>query len=449
MSFFRFSQITDPIETIRFSNGLSVVLHRFSSPAVGFSILIKCGPVFENTANNGISHFLEHMLFRGVPAYPSSSALGFALDKIGSEANAATFSDMTIISSKVLPESLEDASLLFYSMITEPVFDGLKAEKNIILEECLEDYDEDGQLVAMDQLSSQMQYGDHPYSFPILGNDKIIKEITTRHLTRHLREFYIPENMVVCLAGGFHRDKALKIMKTVFGNSKSLMVSRTAIRKTDKECDMKKPWEVAPVFSGPCLQMIKSPRSQIQCRISFKALPFSAPDFYVEKALIRILDCSSGSPLREIMQDEKGFCYALSVGTDAYENGGAVHVDFSVQPEAVVNAVSTCLQVFEKMSCEPPSGELIAHMIAQYIKGKRFASTDLWDFSSRYSFRALYPTAHPFAEEFLATQKLDSKIIHAMAKRIFRRSNLGITLIGPLTSGLKSSLNRILKNFPA
>ncbi len=434
---FPFSRLSAPIETIAFPNGLQLVLHQFSSPAVGFACLVRCGPIFETVTNSGVSHFLEHMLFRGTPEYPTSSELSCALDRVGSESNAATFSDMTIVSCKVLPESLEEAMRLIHRMLTAPTFNGLAAERRIILEECLEDEDEEGQVTAIDQLSSQLMYGDHPYALPILGTPESVKRIRRHHLETHLHEHYRPESVVVAMAGGFDSRKARAAAGKVFGKWLPAPLPRSP----------KRPGPV-DALNGPRILSVDSPRSQVQARVSFRALAFNDPDFHVQKSLVRILDAGSGSPLRQAMQDSKGFCYSLSVGTDSYENAGAIHIDFSVQPDVLEDAVGECLRVMASIAKAPLGKDVVDHMLYQYVKAKRFASTDVWDFSGRYAFRALYPSPISFAEEFAATQKLRPADIHAMAARLLRRTHLGVTLVGDISKARAARVKKLLQGFP-
>ncbi|HOY68569.1 MAG TPA: pitrilysin family protein [Candidatus Ozemobacteraceae bacterium] len=434
---FPFSRLSAPIETIALPNGVKLVLHPFASPSVGVACLIRSGPIFEAPDRNGISHFLEHMLFRGTPEYPTSSLLCRALDRVGSEANAATFSDMTILSCKMLPESLGEGLQLLHRMMTAPTFSGLTAERHIILEECLEDQDEDGQLTAIDQLSSQLLYGDHPYALSILGMPDSVRQIQRRHLEAHLHAHFRPESTVVALAGGFDPKKALSAVRRVLGSW----------RGTEDDREPARPGPVAEL-NGPRLLAVDSPRSQVQVRISFRALAFGDPEFHLQKSLVRILDAGSGSPLRQAMQDSRGFCYSLSVGTDAYERAGAIHIDFSVNPDVLEDAVGVCLRIMAKLAKTPLPDEDVEHMLYQYVKAKRFASTDVWDFSGRYAFRALYPSPMDFAAEFAATQKTRPADLHAIAARLVRRRNLGVTLVGDISKARAARVKKLLRAFP-
>ncbi|HNW36870.1 MAG TPA: insulinase family protein [Candidatus Ozemobacteraceae bacterium] len=297
--------------------------------------------------------------------------------------------------------------------------------------------DEDGQLTAIDQLSSQLIYGDHPYALPILGTTETVKRIQRRHLESHLHGHYRPDSTVVALAGGFDPRKARIAAEKVFGKWKPASPSQEPGR----------PGPVAEL-KGPKLLAVDSPRSQVQVRVSFRALAFNDVDFHIQKSLVRILDAGSGSPLRQAMQDSKGFCYSLSVGTDSYENAGAIHIDFSVQPDVLEDAVGECLRIMARLARKPLETGMVDHMLYQYVKAKRFASNDVWDFCGRYAFRALYPSPISFAEEFVATQKLRPADIHSIAARLLRRSNLGVTLVGDISKARAARVKKLLRSFP-
>jgi len=431
----KLSDFSEPVECYRLSNGLPVVVHSFPSPAVGFSFLIRCGPIFELPQKNGISHFLEHMLFRGIPEYPSSDQLGVALDKVGCESNAATFSDMTVISQKVLPEAVEKAMIILKSMVNEPVFEGIAAEKRIIMEECLEDIDEEGQVIAIDQLSAQLIFGNHPYSYSILGTPEKIRKLSRNDLFAHLKKHYRPNSSVLCLSGAVSPKKAILLAEKIFGSWKNGL-SETPL-----------PIAEAPPFRGPRLHYVDSARSQIVCRISFRAIPFSDPNYYVLEAISRILDCGSGSPIRKILQDKLGFCYNLGVGVDAYEKCGALHIDMNVKPERLVKAIRASLEVLKNLALTGFSEEVLEHMKEQYLKAKRFSANDLWEFSGRAGFNQIYPSSKPLETEFLSTQNLSTKLLDELAKKIFNKRNLGLTLVGPISQEIIQKAKKEMENF--
>ena len=436
MSPLRYKELAGTLESFAFPNGLSVVFHHFPAPSIGFAYLVRAGPALETPQDNGISHFLEHMLFRGVPRYPSSEEFTHALDRVGAEANAATFTDLIVLSCRLLPECLGEGLTLFKEMVASPVFAGLDAEREIILEELLEDFDEDGTLTAIDQLSSQLIFRNHPYALPILGNRDYLRLVTQNDLMTHLRAFFHPSGSALCLSGNFDPKFAKNLIGKTFGK-----MPRGEPEPTDNVGPV-------PAFRGPQMSWVDSPRSQIQCRISFRGYAIGDSDFALQKTLARLLDNPSGSPLRQAMQDEKGFCYSLGVSLDGYAKAGALHIDFTVKPERLIDAVFECLRVLAALARKPPSEGIVEHLLFQYVKGKRFAANDPWDFCGRVGFRALFPGAQTFAEEFEETQRVRPSDIQRIARRLFRPKNLGITLVGPWHGRYEHRLWRMLDHFP-
>ncbi|MBF0407908.1 MAG: insulinase family protein [Candidatus Riflebacteria bacterium] len=418
------------IFTTTLDNGLRVVVHSFPSPSVGFSAAVLTGPIWETPENSGISHFLEHAVFRGIPRYPSAKKLALALDKVGSDANAATFCDLTAFSQRLLPESVEAGMEIARDMLSIPVFEGIEVERNIILEECMEDIDEEGKLIAVDQLSSQLLYDSHPYSHPILGTRESVRLITRSMLKKHLGLFYRPENMVVTLSGEIDKNSAFEMANKVFGTLKSNSNSRPFSSEI----------AAVPKFSGPVLKVVKSPKSQINIRFSFTALPIPDPDFYLVKAIANILDSSSGSPLRNALQEKSGLCYSLGCGIDAYQKAGAVHIDLSVQPSRLTEAIEKTMKVFRNISKKGFSREENILMKEQYIKEKRFSSNDHWEFSGRKAMELLFDLPRTIKDEYdMFTAIPDEKLVE-IARKVFGSENLGITLIGPVTKALQNEI---------
>lgn len=400
------------------------------------AFLVKCGPIVETPENNGISHFLEHMLFRGTPEFPSAQKLSFALDKVGADANAATFTDMTIVSQRVLPEAVEEALTVLFGMVTRPILDGIEAERDIILEECREDLDEDGQLIAMDQLSSQMMFGKHPYAMPILGTAESVAGFSAKQVKAFHRDFYRPSRSVICLSGQIQPSHALEAVRRVFGGWRE---SRRPVPVP----------RIPPVkqWVGPRKLVVKTGSSQIHCRVSFRGPAFTHPDYFIAEALARILDSGSGSPLRRVLQEERGFCYTFGVGTDSYEEAGGLHIDLSVKPDNLPEALERILDVMFELARKGVPGELVKHMIAQYVKYKRFAVADLWEFSGKEAFHVLFPRSGPFDEEIVKTQKLTGRKMQPAIRRIVRMENLGLTLIGAVSRKLNSQIRAVLDQY--
>ena len=427
------------VEEKSFSNGLRLVVHPFKSPGIGISLILKCGSIYENNRNSGVSHFLEHMIFRGSVDYPSAEALGFALDRVGTDVNAATFSDMTMYSMRVLPEHLDPALALLKQIITAPLMSDIEVERRIILEECLEDYDEEGRMTAVDQLSSQQIFPSHPYSYPIIGNADTIRAMSVETLKGHLRRFYRPDRAVISISGASDTDQAVSRVKKAFGTWQNPVepFEENTVLKT------------MPVFHGPTVNVVRTPRSQIHCRLSFKTLSFADPDYYVEKVIARILDSSSGSPLRKAMQEQQGYCYSLGAESDSYETAGAIHIDFAVCSGGLIEAIESSANVMKTFADSPPEVKIVEQAVFQYGREKRLNIFDLWDYSSGRAFHTLYPVDTTPEQEYKKVVEITPEQIHTVARQLFKPENLNLLLVGPVSLTEERKARAIISHWQA
>src|SRR5580704_3958445 len=152
------------------TNGLRVVvaplpqLHRSH-----VALWARVGSRFERGEENGISHFLEHMIYRGTARVPSAHAVNLAFERLGGSLFASTQVDHGIFSLTLPPESLDEACRLFGEVLSEPAFLDIDIERGIVVEEILEDLDDEGRQVDADNLSRALIYKDHPLGFTITG----------------------------------------------------------------------------------------------------------------------------------------------------------------------------------------------------------------------------------------------------------------------------------------
>ena len=151
----------------KLANGLRVSAVRM--PHVRRSVIdihTRIGSRFESAADNGISHFLEHMLHRGTERYPSAHALAFAFETLGGALSAMTYVDHGALSLGAPPENLSELVRILAEVLLQPIFSGLDVEKGIVREEILESLDEDGRSVDADTLLRALAFPNHPLGFP-------------------------------------------------------------------------------------------------------------------------------------------------------------------------------------------------------------------------------------------------------------------------------------------
>src|SRR6188474_1253630 len=180
--------ITEPLPSVR-------------SAAIG--IWIGAGSRDEDDAHAGLSHFLEHLLFKGTQSY-SALEIAEVFDAMGGELNASTARDYTVVYARVLDEHLQRALDVMTDMVFAPALADLETEREVVLEEIAMIEDTPPELVH--DLFTQAVFGDHPLGRPVLGSAEVISSVTRRSIGAFHRARYRPDNVVVAAAGSVDHD---------------------------------------------------------------------------------------------------------------------------------------------------------------------------------------------------------------------------------------------------
>ena len=185
-----------------FANGLTVVaVEQSHIHSIELAMFVRSGLRFENITNNGISHFIEHMLFRGNSAFRNSYLLNREFERIGRDLRASTMSDHTYYGFSPHVSNLNRAMDLFAEFFLRPTFPEIELERGIILEECLEDLNEKGVDVDINNLACKLLYPENALARPTIGTEASIRNISVEDLKGHYAQFYTPENMILVAAG--------------------------------------------------------------------------------------------------------------------------------------------------------------------------------------------------------------------------------------------------------
>jgi predicted Zn-dependent peptidase len=208
-----------PSAVERLSNGLTtVVVDRPTSHQVLISLLVRAGSRFESPAESGISHFLEHILFRGNAAAPDSRALTLAFEEVGGMLNAVTGVEATEFYLVAHPERLDLALSRLSQFVRQPNFADLDKERQIILDEMLYDYNDRGDLIDLATLSAQLLWPDHGLSQSITGTPETVGRLGEADLRAYHGRCYLPGNCVLALVGNVRAEQGAALLRRHFGS---------------------------------------------------------------------------------------------------------------------------------------------------------------------------------------------------------------------------------------
>ena len=211
-------------QVFTFDNGLKVFIKPVhSTPVVALNIWIKAGSVNEEPGEEGYSHLIEHMMFKGTPAYPDG-ALNNEIKKMGAQQNAFTANDYTSYYLVGASEYFDKMMQLQADAVLNSSFDAeeLTKETQVVIEELRMSLDNPSNRIL--QLVMEASFQQHPYRHPIVGYLKNLEEVTRDKLYAFYRKFYVPANMWVIIVGDVEMDKALESVRKYMGTAPRLPV---------------------------------------------------------------------------------------------------------------------------------------------------------------------------------------------------------------------------------
>ncbi|WP_044893723.1 M16 family metallopeptidase [Bacillus alveayuensis] len=290
-------------------NGVRIVLEQIPTMrSVAIGIWIGTGSRNENEQNNGISHFLEHMFFKGTKTR-TAREIAEAFDSIGGQVNAFTSKEYTCYYAKVLDDHAGFALEMLADMFFNSTFvdEELKKEKNVVLEE-IKMYEDTPDDIVHDLLSKAC-YENHPLGYPILGTEQTLNTFTGDTLREYMAENYTPDKVVISVAGNVEESFIHEIEK-YFGAFEAKQKSREMI---------------APVFQPQKLARKKETEQAHLC-IGFNGLPVGHKDIYSLIILNNILGGSMSSRLFQEVREQRGLAYSVFSYHSSYQDGGLLTI---------------------------------------------------------------------------------------------------------------------------
>jgi len=290
-------------------NGVRIVLEQIPTMrSVAIGIWIGTGSRNEHEQNNGISHFLEHMFFKGTKTR-TAREIAEAFDSIGGQVNAFTSKEYTCYYAKVLDEHARFALDMLADMFFHSTFveEELKKERNVVLEE-IKMYEDTPDDIVHDLLSKAC-YANHPLGFPILGTEETLCTFTGDSLREYMADYYTPDRVVISVAGNV-TDRFIEEIEAYFG-------SFTAKQQTENG--------TSPVFVPQKLARQKDTEQAHLC-IGFNGLPVGHQDIYSLIILNNILGGSMSSRLFQEVREQRGLAYSVFSYHSSYRDGGLLAI---------------------------------------------------------------------------------------------------------------------------
>lgn len=400
-------------------NGLRILTTRMPhTRSVGIGIFAGVGSRYEREHERGISHFIEHMMFKGTERRPTAQQIAEAIEGLGGVMNASTDNEATIYWAKVAHHHLPVALDVLLDIFQHSKFDPEEVEKErqVILQEINRMMDMPEAWVHV--LIAELIWPDHPVGWDTAGTKESVTNITRQDMLDYIARTYTPHNTVISLAGNLEHDRVVERLAAYLGNW------------SEKPPPSFLPVSDAP--AGPRLKIEFRKTEQAHLCIGLRGLPISDPDRFKLRILNVILGEGMSSRLFLEIREKRGLAYSVGSYTSYLRDTGAMVLYAGVPPQKAVDVVSAMVEQLALLRAKEVSE-------AELSKAKEFTKGRiLLRMEDTFANAEWVGHQEVLDQEVLTVDQVIAKIdavtvndVQQVAQRIFATEKLNLAVVGP------------------
>jgi len=400
----------------KLNNGLRVVVENIEYVnSVSVGLWVENGSRNENSSNSGISHFIEHMLFKGTHDR-TTKQIAEAIEDVGGQINAFTGKEVTCFYIKALDTHLELSldilsDMLFNSNFSE---DEIEKEKGVIVEEI--NMSEDSPEDVLMELHTKAIWNMDSISLPILGTMDTVKSFSKKMIVDYVDSYYIPENSVISISGKFDKENIEKLLEKYFGkwNTKNKNITK---------------------YSSPKLlnyhYFRKKDIEQLHISLGIPGVEIGNDDTYALILLSNILGGGASSLLFQKIREELGMCYSIYSYISAFKNTGIVTIYAGLNPlyaEVAIDAIKEVISEFSRTGIDNDRLRKAKEQLkGSYILGLESTSSRM--FSNGKSVMFLNKINTP-KDVLRKIDEIDMSRINSVMEKTFKKGIINSAFVG-------------------
>ncbi len=414
--------MNDPVHKSVLPNGLRVVTVELPHLHTGMiAAYVRAGSRHESEARNGVSHFLEHLFFRGSEGFPEGRGMNALVEDCGGSLNGVTTRDHGFYFSPVHPARIDVPIQVLGDMLARPLLKEIELEREVILEEILDEVDEQGRDIDVDNLSKRALFPSHPLGMKIAGSRETVSDLREEHLREQHARAYGARNLVLACAGPVQHAHVLELAERHFG------------ALPPGELLVESPINGAP--RGPQLVAVQHAESQMELQLSFRGPPEEHADFPALRVVKRILDDGLASRLQLHLVERKALAYSVGAGMDGFSDCSVFEVGCACAPKKAPAALEELLRLLDELrSVDVPDDELSRAKKKTRI-GLEFSLDSPAEMIGWFGAgELLHPPVESFESWIARIESVTAQDVRRVANAIFRRENLIACAVGPLAS---------------
>ena len=393
-------------------------------------ILVEAGSEYETRKNNGVSHFLEHMCFKGTEKRLSSLDITSELDAVGAAYNAFTSNQYTGYYAKVQPKYFDEILDIISDIYLNPVFNQreIEKERGVIIEEI--NMYEDLPMRRVQEFFTNLLYGDQPAGWDIAGKKEIIRRINRNDFIEYQKNHYLGKSTTVVVTGNFNEKEAVKKIESAFSGI-----------RTGKKVQKLKTVESQ---KSPRIFLKMKETDQAHLVVGVRAFDIFDKRKYAIDLLADILGGGMSSRLFQKIREEMGAAYYVKVEADLLSDHGFLTASAGVDNNKVSEAIKAVVEEFERLVREPVEKKELQRVKDRCVGGLIMGLETSDQLAGFYGGQEIITKKIVSPEETIKKiQAVKVEEISAVAKDIFKNNKLNLAIIGPFKE--KPRFEQILK----
>lgn len=406
---------TDIQKTV-LDNGLTVISETIPSVrSISIGVWVETGTRYENKQNNGIAHFLEHMVFKGTKKR-SALKIAQSLEEVGGSLNAYTSKELTVYYAHALDSQLNICVNVLSDMLCNSLFreSDIEKEKLVVMEEISAVRDTPDEYIF--DLFQENLFPNQPIGYPILGTQETVQEFNRDVLKDFWLQFYCPDNIVITAAGNLHHDKLVKLAQKNFEFSNRAKYIKFNQPKSAKKINLE----------------INEPVNQSHICVGLEALSYLAEDRYNLIAVNAFLGGGMSSKLFQVIREKHGLAYSVYSFVDFYRDTGMISVYLGTDRRNQNKALKILFKEIEKLTKKEINKSTVRKLKEQ-LKGNFLLGLESSNRRmTRLAKNEIYYGRQIELDELVSRiDAISSSTLYNISRKIFALDNFNIIKLSP------------------
>lgn len=407
-------------QKITLDNGLRLITASLPQVhSVCLSIYVGAGSRYESEEKAGLSHFLEHLLFKGTERWATAREIAEAVEGVGGVLNGSTDKELTVYWAKVACPHFEIALDVLADMLLSPRLDPaeLEKERRVVMEEIDSSFDSPHQRVNL--LIDEVLWPDQPLGRDVAGRKETVANLTRRALREYLEQQYCPGNVVISVAGNIDPEEVVDLVHS---------------RLKDWKDGLPRPWFPArEEQSDPRVSVEPRSAEQVHLCLGLRGLPHLHPDRFVLGLLNILLGEGMSSRLFQELREKRGLVYEVSSYVTHFFDTGSLIIYSGTQPDNLTEVVKILLEELRRLRDEEVS-EAELSRAKELGKGRLLLRLeDTRNVAGWFGSQELLTQRIITVEEVISeVEQITPQDLQRVAQALFRTDRLNLAVVGPV-----------------